>query len=102
MSTQNRGEERRVTVLDLREMKARGERISVLTAYDYLFARLVDAAGTDVILVGDSLAHVVLGLDSTLAWLRWEPFVTSNAPIAGGSERSVTHSGCREQSWLRG
>jgi 3-methyl-2-oxobutanoate hydroxymethyltransferase len=66
MSTQNRGGARRVTVLELQEMKARGERITALTAYDHLFARLVDAAGTDVILVGDSLAQVMLGLDSTL------------------------------------
>jgi 3-methyl-2-oxobutanoate hydroxymethyltransferase len=47
-------------------MKRRGERIAVLTAYDYLFARLVDGAGVDVVLVGDSLGQVVLGLDSTL------------------------------------
>jgi 3-methyl-2-oxobutanoate hydroxymethyltransferase len=66
MSTQSRGGERRVRVLDLQEMKGRGERIAALTAYDFLFARLVDRAGTDVILVGDSLAHVILGLDSTL------------------------------------
>jgi 3-methyl-2-oxobutanoate hydroxymethyltransferase len=66
MSTQSGGGERRVRVLDLREMKGRGERIVALTAYDFLFARLVDGAGTDVILVGDSLAHVILGLDSTL------------------------------------
>lgn len=66
MSTHNRGGERRVTVRSLREMKASGERIAVLTAYDFLFARLVDQAGTDIILVGDSLAQVVLGLDSTL------------------------------------
>jgi 3-methyl-2-oxobutanoate hydroxymethyltransferase len=66
MSTQSRGGERRVRVLDLQEMKGRGERIAALTAYDFLFARLVDGAGTDVILVGDSLAHVILGLDSTL------------------------------------
>jgi 3-methyl-2-oxobutanoate hydroxymethyltransferase len=66
MSTQSGGGERRVTALDLRQMKQRGERITALTAYDYLFARLVDGAGTDVILVGDSLAQVVQGLDSTL------------------------------------
>jgi 3-methyl-2-oxobutanoate hydroxymethyltransferase len=53
-------------VPDLREMKRRGEKIAVLTAYDYLFARLVDGAGVDVVLVGDSLGQVVLGLDSTL------------------------------------
>jgi 3-methyl-2-oxobutanoate hydroxymethyltransferase len=53
-------------VSDLREMKRRGEKIAVLTAYDYLFARLVDGAGVDVVLVGDSLGQVVLGLDTTL------------------------------------
>ncbi|HEX8907045.1 MAG TPA: 3-methyl-2-oxobutanoate hydroxymethyltransferase [Longimicrobiaceae bacterium] len=51
---------------DLREMKRRGEKIAALTAYDYLFARLVDGAGVDVVLVGDSLGQVVLGLDTTL------------------------------------
>lgn len=65
MSTQS-GEGKRVRTLDLVEMKARGEKIAALTAYDHLFARLVDAGGTDVVLVGDSLAEVVLGLDSTL------------------------------------
>ena len=66
MSTQSGNGVRRVTVPDLREMKRRGEKIAVLTAYDYLFARLVDGAGVDVVLVGDSLAQVMLGLDSTL------------------------------------
>ncbi len=66
MATQSRGPSRRVSVLDLQQMKERGERIAVLTAYDYLFARIVDAADVDIILVGDSLASVVLGLDSTL------------------------------------
>ena len=51
---------------DLREMKVRGERIAAVTAYDFLFARIVDGAGADLVLVGDSLAQVVLGLDSTL------------------------------------
>jgi 3-methyl-2-oxobutanoate hydroxymethyltransferase len=47
-------------------MKRRGEKIVALTAYDVLFARLVDECGADVVLVGDSLGQVVLGYDSTL------------------------------------
>src|SRR5687767_7575926 len=47
-------------------MKRRGEKIVSLTAYDYLFARLVDEGGADIVLVGDSLGQVVLGYDSTL------------------------------------
>jgi len=66
MSTQRGNGVRRVTVPDLREMKRRGEKIAVLTAYDYLFARIVDGAGVDVVLVGDSLGQVVLGLDTTI------------------------------------
>ncbi|MBI3972610.1 MAG: 3-methyl-2-oxobutanoate hydroxymethyltransferase [Chloroflexi bacterium] len=57
---------RRVTAASLRRMKAQGERITMLTAYDYRSARLFDAAGVDVLLVGDSLGMVVLGYDSTI------------------------------------
>ena len=57
---------RRVTTLELKRMKAAGERIAVVTAYDATAARLVDEAGVDVILVGDSLGMVVQGHDSTL------------------------------------
>jgi 3-methyl-2-oxobutanoate hydroxymethyltransferase len=64
MSTGSRG--RRTTVRRLLEMKERGERIVALTAYDYLFARLVDESGVDVVLVGDSLGQVVLGHETTL------------------------------------
>ncbi len=56
----------RVTVTQIAEMKQRGERIPMLTAYDYPTARFVDDAGVPLILVGDSLGMVVLGYDSTL------------------------------------
>lgn len=55
-----------VTVPMLRAMKARGERIAMVTAYDATFARMLDEAGVDALLVGDSLGMVVQGLDSTL------------------------------------
>jgi 3-methyl-2-oxobutanoate hydroxymethyltransferase len=57
----------KVTMPALAEMKRQGKPISALTAYDYATARLVDEAGIDLILVGDSLAMVVMGLDNTLA-----------------------------------
>src|SRR5438034_5796247 len=55
-----------VRVPDLRAMKERGEKIAVLTAYDFSMARILDRAGVDVILVGDSVGMVVLGYDTTL------------------------------------
>jgi len=58
--------ERRVTVPSLRERKRRGERIAMLTAYDFGFASLFDQAGIDVLLVGDSLGNVVQGHATTL------------------------------------
>ncbi|MGA9423589.1 MAG: 3-methyl-2-oxobutanoate hydroxymethyltransferase, partial [Terracidiphilus sp.] len=57
----------KVTMPALAEMKRQGKPISALTAYDYSTARLVDEAGIDLILVGDSLAQVVLGQENTLA-----------------------------------
>ena len=57
---------RAVTTLRLTEMKQRGEKIAMLTAYDYSMAKIVDAAGVDVILVGDSAANVMAGYETTL------------------------------------
>lgn len=60
-------ERKKITILDLQEKKQRGEPITMLTAYDYPTALLVDRAGMDIILVGDSLAMVVLGHENTVA-----------------------------------
>jgi 3-methyl-2-oxobutanoate hydroxymethyltransferase len=56
----------RITVPVIRNLKIQGKKITALTAYDYAFARLVDQAGMDLILVGDSLGCVMQGLDTTL------------------------------------
>src|SRR5260221_9422053 len=57
---------RKVRVPDFTLMKARGERIVMLTAYDATMTRLLDRAGIDVLLLGDSLGQVILGLDTTI------------------------------------
>jgi 3-methyl-2-oxobutanoate hydroxymethyltransferase len=59
-------EVRRITTNTLQEMKQRGEKISMLTSYDYSMARLVDGAGIDAILVGDSASNVMAGHETTL------------------------------------
>jgi 3-methyl-2-oxobutanoate hydroxymethyltransferase len=60
-------EGRTATIHDFAKKAARGEKLVVVTAYDALFARLVEASAVDAILVGDSLGNVVAGLDSTVA-----------------------------------
>ena len=64
MSVESTG--RAVTTYRLTEMKQRGEKIAMLTSYDYSMAKIVDAAGIDVILVGDSAANVMAGYETTL------------------------------------
>jgi 3-methyl-2-oxobutanoate hydroxymethyltransferase len=65
MSTAKK-EVKRVTTHVLQEMKQRGEKISMLTAYDYSMSRIIDEAGIDVILVGDSASNVMAGHETTL------------------------------------
>jgi 3-methyl-2-oxobutanoate hydroxymethyltransferase len=57
---------KKMTIADLREKKKRGQKISMMTAYDFPTASLVDQSGIDTVLVGDSLGMVVLGYDSTV------------------------------------
>ena len=59
-------EAKRITTQVLQEMKQRGEKIAMLTAYDYTMATIVDQAGVDVILVGDSASNVMAGNETTL------------------------------------
>jgi 3-methyl-2-oxobutanoate hydroxymethyltransferase len=61
-----KNEYKRITVKTLVDMKARGAKISMLTAYDYTMAKIVDGAGVDVILVGDSASNVMAGHETTL------------------------------------
>ena len=62
----NSKEYKRVTVKSLIEMKSNDEKIAMITAYDYTMAKIVDGAGIDVILVGDSASNVMAGHETTL------------------------------------
>jgi len=77
----------RMTVPELRAMKARGDRITVVTAYDATFARMLDEAGVDVLLVGDSVGMVVQGLDSTLP-VTVDEIVYHTRAVARGARRA--------------
>ncbi|MCE2462425.1 MAG: 3-methyl-2-oxobutanoate hydroxymethyltransferase [Dehalococcoidia bacterium] len=79
---------KKVTVRDIAEMKVRGERIPMLTAYDYPSARLADEAGVPMILVGDSLGMVVLGYDSTIP-VTVEDMIHHIKAVARGARRSL-------------
>ena len=57
--------EKKITIEEIKEKKKRGEKITMLTAYDFPLASIIDKCGLDMILVGDSVANVVLGLEST-------------------------------------
>src|SRR5262249_42179680 len=79
---------KQVPVPDLRLMKQRGQRITVLTAYDATMAKLLDRAGIDVILVGDSLGMVVLGYETTLP-VTLEMMIHHTAAVSRGAARAL-------------
>lgn len=78
----------RITTRDIRDMKARGEKIVMMTAYDYPTARLVEQGGADMILVGDTLGMVVLGYDSTLP-VTMDDMIYHTRAAVRGSERAM-------------
>ena len=77
-----------VTVTTLRAMKQAGEKIVALTAYDFSFARVVDAAGVDIVLVGDSLGMTMQGHDSTLP-VTMDDMVYHSRCVARGLTRAL-------------
>jgi 3-methyl-2-oxobutanoate hydroxymethyltransferase len=79
---------KRVTVPSVRAMKLRGERIAMITAYDATFARMLDEAGADMLLVGDSLGMVVQGLDSTLP-VTVDEMIYHCRAVARGTRRAM-------------
>src|SRR5947209_14461692 len=79
---------RPVTVPDFLAAKAKGTRLTVLTAYDYTMARLLDAAGVDGILVGDSLGMVVQGQEHSLA-VTLEEVIYHTRLVARGIRRAL-------------
>jgi 3-methyl-2-oxobutanoate hydroxymethyltransferase len=78
----------RISIHELREMKARGEKIPMLTAYDFPTARIVERSGVPMILVGDSLGMVVLGYDSTIP-VTMEDMIRHGGAVVRGTERAI-------------
>lgn len=86
MSVHN--EIKRVTTRVLQEMKQRGEKISMLTAYDFSMAKIVDQAGVDVILVGDSASNVMAGHETTLP-ITLDQMIYHASSVVRGIKRSL-------------
>jgi 3-methyl-2-oxobutanoate hydroxymethyltransferase len=78
----------KTTINDLLKKKAEGKKITVLTAYDYPFARIADEAGMDALLVGDSLAMVVQGLENTLP-VTMDEMVYHTRMVSRGAENAM-------------
>ena len=79
---------KRITTKSLVEMKANGEKISMLTAYDYTMAKIVDGAGIDVILVGDSASNVMAGHETTLP-ITFNEMIYHASSVVRAVERSL-------------
>lgn len=78
----------RVTTATLQEMKEQGVKSTLLTAYDYPTARLLDEAGIDILLIGDSVGNTVLGYENTLP-VTMEEMLHHTAAVSRGAERAM-------------
>ena len=87
MSTHSK-EFKKVTTHVLQEMKDKGEKISMLTAYDFSMARIIDAAGIDVILVGDSASNVMAGHETTLP-ITLDQMIYHASSVVRGVDRAL-------------
>lgn len=88
MSTNTVDNKRKVTTIRLAEMKQRGEKIAMLTAYDYSMAKLIDEAGMDVILVGDSASNVMAGNVTTLP-MTLDQMIYHAKSVVKGTQRAL-------------
>ena len=78
----------RITITQIREMKQKGEKIAMLTAYDYAVAKHIDEAGIPLILVGDSLGMVVLGYESTIP-VTMDEMIHHTKAVVRGTQRAL-------------
>src|SRR4026207_2468295 len=81
-------EVKRITTNTLLKMKQAGEKISMLTAYDYSFAKIIDGAGIDIILVGDSASNVMAGHETTVP-ITLDPMIYHAASVVRAVKRSL-------------
>ncbi len=88
MSTYTASDPRKVTTRRLIEMKAKGEKIAMLTAYDYSMATLIDQAGMDAILVGDSASNVMVGNTTTLP-MTLDQMIYHGKSVVKGTSRAL-------------
>ena len=79
---------RKITTNTLQQMKENGEKISMLTSYDFSLARIVDSAGVEVILVGDSASNVIAGHETTLP-ITLDQMIYHGASVVRGSSRAL-------------
>ncbi|MBI4745035.1 MAG: 3-methyl-2-oxobutanoate hydroxymethyltransferase [Deltaproteobacteria bacterium] len=80
--------EKKVTVLDIQKIKDDGRKITMLTAYDYPFARILDSAGVDILLVGDSSGSVVAGYENTLP-VTMDEVIYHTRAVARGRKKAL-------------